>query len=154
MQELVLCITLFSLAKINDNHFTFGFFFLQIAEFTKECSAKWAKMNEKDKEPFAKKALTDKNRYDAEMAIYKGKDPNDAGKPKRPQSAYFCFLADFRLKMKGKDIDHKEIIKMGKSGEEKQILGNSNVKNLNWSENYHSSIYEPCAAISKKFGFK
>lgn len=111
-------------------------------------------MNEKDKEPFAKKALTDKNRYDAEMAIYKGKDPNDAGKPKRPQSAYFCFLADFRLKMKGKDIDHKEIIKMGKSGEEEQILGNSYVKNLNWSENYHSSIYEPCAAISKKFGFK
>lgn len=85
-------------------------------------------MNEKDKEPFAKKALTDKNRYDAEMAIYKGKDPNDAGKPKRPQSAYFCFLADFRLKMKGKDIDHKEIIKMGKSGEEKQILRNSYVK--------------------------
>lgn len=102
----------FFLSKMREDSKKAGKPITKIAEFTKDCSAKWAKMNEKDKEPFAKKAETDKKRYDAEMAIYKGKDPNDAGKPKRPQSAYFCFLADFRGKMKGKDIDHKEIIKM------------------------------------------
>lgn len=40
-------------------------------------------MNEKDKELFVKKVLIDKNRYDVEMVIYKGKDFNDVGKLKR-----------------------------------------------------------------------
>lgn len=100
------------LGKMREDAKSSGKPITKIAEFTKECSAKWAKMTEKDKEPFSKKAAADKKRYDAEMAAYKGKDPSEAGKPKRPQSAYFCFLADFREKMKGKNIDHKEIIKM------------------------------------------
>ena len=48
-----------------------------------------------------------------QMGVYKGKAPNSPDKPKRPQSAYFLFLADFRLKMKGKDIDHKDILRKG-----------------------------------------
>lgn len=82
MQELVLCIIIFFFVKINDNYFIFGFF-LQIVEFIKECLVKWVKMNEKDKELFVKKVLIDKNRYDVEMVIYKGKDFNDVGKFKR-----------------------------------------------------------------------
>ena len=46
------------------------------------------------------------------MAAYKGKtvDPN---KPKRPPTAYFLFLADFRPRMAGKGIEHKELLKLG-----------------------------------------
>lgn len=54
------------------------------------------------------------NRHVLQMASYTGKSKKDEGKPKRPQSAYFLFLADFRQKMKGKNIDHKEILKLGK----------------------------------------
>lgn len=35
------------------------------------------------------------------------------GKPKRPQSAYFLFLADHRKDCKGKDIGHKDILRQG-----------------------------------------
>merc|ERR1711872_518755 len=30
--------------------------------------------------------------------------------PKRPSTAYFHFLADFRKKMKGTDVGHKDVI--------------------------------------------
>jgi len=36
-----------------------------------------------------------------------GKDPN---KPKRPQTAYFCFLAEFRKEMAGKTLKDGEKI--------------------------------------------
>jgi hypothetical protein len=57
-------------------------------------------------------AAKDKARYDKEMASYKGKktDPN---KPKRPMTAYFIFLGDFRVKMKNRGIDHREILRLG-----------------------------------------
>ena len=70
-------------------------------------------MDDSAKAPFNKLAAEDKKRYDEEMAAYKGKNPADAGKPKRPQSAYFCFLGQYRIDNKGK-FDHKEIIKNGK----------------------------------------
>merc|ERR1711963_511016 len=55
------------------------------------------------------------SRYEREMAAYKGKktDPN---KPKRPMTAYFMFLGDFRVKMKDRGVDHKEILRL--AGEE------------------------------------
>lgn len=43
-----------------------------------------------------------KEAYDRKM----GKDPN---KPKRPQTAYFFFLADFRKEMAGKELEGKKI---------------------------------------------
>ncbi|KAL8589390.1 hypothetical protein ACOMHN_021542 [Nucella lapillus] len=87
----------------------------RIAEFTKESSAKWREMNETQKKPFDEQAAVDKARYDREMAIFKGKktDPN---KPKRPMTAYFMFLGDFRIKMKNRGVDHKEILRL--AGEE------------------------------------
>ena len=47
-----------------------------------------------------------------QMALFKGKttDPN---KPKRPMTAYFIFLSDFRVKMKNRGVDHKEILRLG-----------------------------------------
>eukprot|EP00745_Piridium_sociabile_P033484 TRINITY_DN57391_c1_g2_i3.p1 TRINITY_DN57391_c1_g2~~TRINITY_DN57391_c1_g2_i3.p1 ORF type:complete len:203 (-),score=78.32 TRINITY_DN57391_c1_g2_i3:1424-2032(-) len=87
----------------------------RIAEFTKESSAKWREMNEVQKKPFDEQAAKDKERYDREMTAYRGKkvDPN---KPKRPMTAYFMFLGDFRIKMKNRGVDHKEILRL--AGEE------------------------------------
>ncbi|OWF35109.1 high mobility group protein B2-like [Mizuhopecten yessoensis] len=82
----------------------------KIAEFTKEASAQWRSMTPADKKEFDERAAKDKARYDAEMAVFKGKviDPT---KPKRPQTAYFLFLGDYRKKMKNTDIGHKDVIR-------------------------------------------
>ena len=45
-----------------------------------------------------------------QMAIYTGKDVN---RPKRPQSAYFLWLADFRARMKDKFAENKDILRAG-----------------------------------------
>jgi len=84
----------------------------RIAEFTKEVSGRWKALTDTEKKIYEDKAAKDRARYEQEMAQYKGKDPN---KPKRPQSAYFHFLAEFRTKNKGK-FEHKEILR--KAGEE------------------------------------
>jgi len=92
----------------------------KIAEFTKECSEKWRALSPEARKPYETSAAKDKKRYDEEMAQYKGKtvDPN---KPKRPPTAYFLFLADFRIRMKDKGIEHKELLKM--AGEEWRGMG-------------------------------
>ena len=72
-------------------------------------------MDGKSKKPFEDLAAQDKKRYDKEMALYKGKE-SDPNKPKRPLTAYFIFLHDFRIKMKGHGVDHKEMLKL--AGEE------------------------------------
>lgn len=88
----------------------------KIAEFTKECSAKWREMNNEAKKPFDAKALEDKSRYDKEMRSYGGpgskKASRDPTQPKRPLSGYFIFLADFRQKMASSNMEHKEILKL------------------------------------------
>merc|ERR1712154_373471 len=91
----------------------------KIAEFTKECSAKWREMGPVQKKPFDELAAKDKSRYDKEMALYKGKK-SDPNKPKRPMTAYFIFLGDFREKMKNRGVDHKEILRL--AGEEWRIM--------------------------------
>lgn len=87
----------------------------KIAQFTKDCSEKWRALTKETKKPFDDAAAEDKKRYDAEMAQYKGKvvDPN---KPKRPPTAYFIFLADFRIKMANAKIEHKKLLQ--KAGED------------------------------------
>jgi len=87
----------------------------KIAEFTKEASVKWKALSDSAKKPYEAMAAKDRERYTTEMAAYKGKtvDPN---KPKRPPTAYFLFLADFRIRMANKGIEHKELLKM--AGEE------------------------------------
>jgi len=90
----------------------------RVAEWTKQVSAKWRELTDPQKKPFEAQAATDRERYNSEMATYKpsgkrgaAKDPN---KPKRPQSAYFLFLADFREKNRSKfqhDGGHKDLIR-------------------------------------------
>ena len=66
------------------------------------------------------------------MTIFK--PPRDPNKPKRPSTAYFHFMADFRAKMKGSDISHKDVIRWagfpfptpgrdGESGPDVSFLG-------------------------------
>ncbi|XP_064605104.1 high mobility group protein DSP1-like [Liolophura sinensis] len=86
----------------------------RIAEFTKECSEEWRSLADNDRRRYEEQAAKDRARYDAEMAQYKGKKC-EPGKPKRAKSGYFFFLDDFRVMMKGKNIDHKEILR--KAGE-------------------------------------
>ncbi|XP_071817658.1 uncharacterized protein [Apostichopus japonicus] len=73
------------------------------SEITKACGAKWGLMNEEEKRPHQEKAIADRKRYEGEMAMYrKVRDPD---KPKKPPTAYFYFLTDFRARMKGKPIE-------------------------------------------------
>lgn len=106
----------------------------KVAEWTKEVSAIWREISDEEKKPFEVKAAKDKARYDEQMAAYKGKDPN---KPKRGQSAYFLFLADFRAKNKGVYEENKDLLRG--AGEE--------WKNLDDEE---KKPYEDQAAIEKK----
>lgn len=87
---------------------------LQVGEFTKEASVKWGAMNDVQKKKFNDLAAKDKARYNEEMQAFTGKPMKDENKPKRPQSAYFLFLADYRIKMKGSDISNKDLICSGK----------------------------------------
>jgi len=81
---------------------------IKIGELAKEAAAKWHGMDANMRKPFDEQALTDKQRYQQEMGVFKpARDPN---MPKRPSTAYFHFLADFRQKMKGSDVGHKDVI--------------------------------------------
>ncbi|BFZ10708.1 hypothetical protein BsWGS_13747 [Bradybaena similaris] len=131
----------------------------KIAEFTKEASEKWKALPPEKKKPFEDAAAEDKKRYDTEMGVYRGKsvDPN---KPKRPPTAYFVFLADFRIKNANKGIEHKEILKM--AGEEWRSLSNEDKKPfekkaLEESKKYESAMTEyrrtggaPSGPVAKK----
>lgn len=73
----------------------------KIAEFGKECAAKWAEMGEEEKRPFVESAERDRERYRREMAIFK--PARDESKPKRPGTAFMLFMVDFRKEMAGKE---------------------------------------------------
>lgn len=84
----------------------------RVADFTKEVSAEWKGLSGAAKKPFEDKAKIDKERYNSEMSNYKGrKTTKDPAKPKRPCSAYFIFLAEFRAENKSKYSEHKDLIK-------------------------------------------
>lgn len=85
----------------------------RVAEWTKQISVKWRELTVEQKEIFQKMAATDKQRYVQQMAVYTGKDVN---RPKRPQSAYFLWLADFRVRMKDKFVENRDILRA--AGEE------------------------------------
>jgi len=79
-------------------------------DFMKSCGAKWKTLNEEDKGPFAIKATADAKRYAAEMEDYvpengerttkKRKVKKDPNAPKRPQTAFFLYAADFRAEVR------------------------------------------------------
>lgn len=85
----------------------------RVAEWTKQISVKWREFTVVEKEQFQIMAANDKARYTQQMAVYTGKDAN---RPKRPQSAYFLWLADFRARMKNKFVENKDILRA--AGEE------------------------------------
>lgn len=95
----------------------------RVAEWTKEVSVIWRALTDEEKQPFNKSAAKDKIRYTEAMDIYKGTDSN---KPKRPMSAYFLWLADFRKEMKNKFNENKELLRA--AGEKWKKLTDSEKK--------------------------
>ena len=93
----------------------------RVAEWTKAASGRWRELSSAGRKPFDELAAKDKKRYENEMAAYGGKGgkrAKDANKPKRPQSAYFLFLADFRAREKDNfkhEGGHKDLIRAGTS---------------------------------------
>lgn len=83
----------------------------RVAEWTKVVSAKWRDLTDSEKTPYEKQAKIDRARYESQNAIYKGTQGKDVNKPKRPQSSYFLFLGDFRLKNKSKFDENKELLR-------------------------------------------
>jgi len=76
-------------------------------DFMKTCGAKWKTLDEEAKEPFAEKAAADAQRFAAEMEDYvpenggkKRKVKKDPNAPKRPQTAFFLYAADFRAEVR------------------------------------------------------
>ena len=57
-------------------------------------------MNEDEKEPFLELSRRDRERWQKDKALEK--KPRDPNRPKRPPSAYFLFLAEFRKSYPGK----------------------------------------------------
>lgn len=106
----------------------------RVAEWTKEVSTLWRDITEGEKKKFEKMAATDRARYEEQMAEYKGTDVN---KPKRSQSAYFLFLADFRKDNKGKFDEHKDLLRA--AGAEWKELDDSEKK-----------PYDDAAKVEKK----
>lgn len=127
----------------------------KVAEFTKVVSAKWRELSDAQKKPFEAKAATDKERYNEEMASYvptpgtggKRKQVKDPNKPKRAQSAYFLFLADFRAKNKSKYTHsggHKDLIRA--AGEAWNQLSDADKAPFNKQHEAEKAKYEAAMA--------
>lgn len=137
-------------AKCREDNAKKGIKITRVADFTKEVSAKWNGLAAKDKEPYEKLAAKDKQRYDLEKANYTGGKVKDANKPKRPQTAYFLFLADFRVKMKGKIKVHKEVLVA--AGEAWKALSDTDRKPYNLGAVKEKEKYEERMAEYRKTG--
>lgn len=82
----------------------------RVQEVAKLCGEAWKSMTDEEKQPYSQKYLTDRSRYLKEKEAYDRKMGKDPNKPKRPQTAYFFFLADFRKEMANKTLpDGKKI---------------------------------------------
>lgn len=123
----------------------------KIAEFTKEASEQWRGLNGRDKKVFDDKAATDKARYEREMASYSGapkvKDPNC---PKKPLTGYFLFLADFRVKHKGSNIQNKDLLKL--AGEQWRELDDSEKLPFEQRSQGEQKKYEAAMAEYRRTG--
>lgn len=139
----------FYLAQCRQQAAAAGNYPSKIAEFTKESSEKWRKLTPEAKKPFEDAAAEDKKRYVAEMAQYNGKtkDPN---KPKRPPTAYFIFLADFRIQMANSGIEHKELLR--KAGENWRGMSDALKKPYEKKALAESKKYEEAMTEYRKSG--
>ena len=86
-----------------------------------ECAAKWRNMSIEEKAPYQKLADVDKERWQTEKAAEK--KPKDQYRPKRPPSAYFLFLRDFREQWKN---EHEGELKA--EGEAKAVVAEEKKK--------------------------
>lgn len=77
----------------------------RVQEVAKLCGAAWKGMTDEEKAPYVEKYKLDRSRYLQEKDVLDKKMGKDPNKPKRPQTAYFCFLADFRKEMAGKTLN-------------------------------------------------
>ena len=78
-------------------------------DFMRTCGAKWKTLDDTAKAPFAVKAKADAKRHAVEMEDYmpegggsvkKRKVKKDPNAPKRPQTAFFLFSAEFRAEVR------------------------------------------------------
>ncbi|XP_060572760.1 high mobility group protein B3-like [Ruditapes philippinarum] len=125
----------------------------KIAEFTKEASEKWRNLNGKEKQEFESKAAADKQRYDREMQQYgggRGKQAKDPNAPKKPLTGYFLFLADFRIRHKGRDIQNKDLLKM--AGEEWREMDDSQKMPYEKKSQEEQKKYEVTMAAYRRGG--
>merc|ERR1712183_470303 len=84
----------------------------KVQEVAKLCGIAWKSMTDEEKAPYLAKYATDKERFlkEKEAEDKKSGKLKDPTKPKRPQSGYFLFLADFRKEMAGKTLEGGEKI--------------------------------------------
>jgi len=84
----------------------------QVKEVAKLCGIAWKSMTDEEKAPYLAKYATDRERFlkEKEVEDKKSGKLKDPTKPKRPQSGYFLFLADFRKQMAGKTLEGGEKI--------------------------------------------
>lgn len=131
----------------------------RVAEWTKVVSAKWRECTTKDKKPFDELAAKDKVRYEKQMSTYTGpgaKRPKDANKPKRAQSAYFLFLADFRARERDNfqhEGGHKDLIKAAGEAWNKLSAADKKpyeIKHGKLREEYEAAMAEYAAGGSAK----
>jgi len=104
-------------------------------ELAAKFSEEWKKLSDADKKPFEEKYELQKKTYDKLMNAYKhtenfrrfqrqkkefkvesakkGKFAKDPNAPKKPQTAYFAFMADKRetVKTENPDITHKDVLR-------------------------------------------
>jgi len=84
----------------------------KVQEVAKLCGIAWKSMTEEEKSPYTEKYQIDRERFlkEKEAEEKKSGKVKDPTKPKRPQSGYFLFLADFRKEMAGKVLEGGEKI--------------------------------------------
>ncbi|XP_072049191.1 uncharacterized protein [Amphiura filiformis] len=73
------------------------------SEITKACGTKWNSMNDSERKPYVAQAVIDRERYESEISVFKKE--RDPEKPKKPPTAFFFFLTDFRAQMAGQKIE-------------------------------------------------
>jgi len=122
-----------------------------IKEFGKAAGAEWRSMSDDDKQPYQEQHEELKEEYDEAMKHYtppkgfgktgaskKSKAQKDPNAPKKPQTAFFLFMADNRSRVKREDPDlaHTEVAKQ--LGQEWQNL-DSNEKSK-YERTYQKAI--------------
>ena len=131
----------------------------QAKEIMPECGSKWRSMDDEDKKPYQALADQDKERWRIEKAAEK--KPKDERRPKRPPSAYFLFLKDFRALWKLEndvpeepeieEVDTIEAPKIGSGLGDSGVIDNTTVETVeNDDSNTIMTIEVNCKKVKKE----